>query len=427
MAVSTGGVRHRSGREGKYMTNILYILHFFLDISPHLFKNSWRLSGRAHFNQGEGMPGRKIPRGKRKLKRRGTRCWRKSFVPRLALWAGVGVFVLALLASCGDDGPTEPTPTPPTPSGEGFVWAYTERVWNDRWLLKIDIGTGEIFHYGAEGFDIGTRPVGIPADVDTGEFFLHLDNQFLTKYSPNGRRVWKTGTPYHFETYGSLAYYKKGKAIWAFGPCQLDKYNAATGERVLSKWYSGLSNMGVPIQVDQRDGSVWAASSNYLLKVSSRGTVLYEEHYEGFDRTIANMAINEKTGELCLVIYDTKPYKQDLLIKYAPSGKKLLTKTVFANAGGPEGMAIDPANGNVWLGYKTGVVVHDARGDYKKILPHYDRVRTFAFARDKAILAGGDSYGYFNIQAINKATGREYWRIYSQVTSGIRGIEYVNK
>ncbi len=370
------------------------------------------------------------PRRKRRQHGPGSRRGLTCILPGLARWAGAVVFMFALAipTSCGDDeGPTEPTPTPPAPSGEGFVWAYTERVWNDRWLLKIDIGTGEIFHYDAEGFEIGTRPIGIPADVDTGEFFLHKDNHFLAKYNTEGQRLWKTGTPYHFETYGSLEYYKKGKAVWAFAPCQLDKYNAANGERVLTKWYTGLNNMAVPIQVDQKDGSVWAASPHYLLKISSTGKILYDEYYEGLDQTITNIAVDERDGALWVVVYYTKPYEQDKLIKYAPTGKKIKTKNVFAYTGGADGMAVDPANGDVWLGYETGVVVHDGNGDYKKILPHYDRVRTFAFAQNKAILAGGDASGYFNIQAINKATGDEYWRKYSKLTSGVHRISYSRK
>ncbi len=49
------------------------------------------------------MLGRKIPRGTRKLKRRGSSRTRTALKPRLALWAGVGVFIFAIALSCGDE------------------------------------------------------------------------------------------------------------------------------------------------------------------------------------------------------------------------------------------------------------------------------------------------------------------------------------
>jgi hypothetical protein len=339
----------------------------------------------------------------------------------LARWAGVGVFVLALLVACGY-GPTEPTPTP---SGEGFVWAYTESIQNERWLLKIDVGTGDIFDFGVVGFAKGDRPVGIPADAETGEFFLHRDSRFIAKYDAHGENVWKTETSY--DLFHSLGYYKKGGILWAYGGGELEKYRSDNGEYISVIRFSPLMATDIPIQVDEKNGSVWVADEERLLKFSFGGEKMFEAFYEGEEHDIKNMAIDQNTGDLWIAVHDTKPYGRDRLIKYGPNGTKLAEKEVFAHKGGPGGMGVDPLTGEIWLSYEDDIVVQRPTGDFMKIIPGYKYVRSFTFVNEKAILAGGEYAGFFNIQAINKDTGKEYWDKYSWTTPGIVRTCYTEK
>ena len=376
------------------------------------------------------MNGTETAREKRIVRRQGARSAPKSLIPRLALWAGVGVFVLALalLAACGDDdGPTEPTPTPPKPSGEGFVWAATDNVFSENWLIKVDVGTGEIHHRGVKGFETGEWTVGIPTVPETGDFFLHNPGVFLARYDANGGKIWREGsTRYNWRDFTSIGYYKRGNAIWGMEDWSLEKYNGSNGDPLLMKQIGGLIlKPHSPLQVDQNTGAVWAASPNYLIKLSANGTKLYDEEFNTVERSILNLAIENRTGNLWVLVRVGRPAEKYRLLKYSPEGDRLLAKDTFLIQE-PMGMAVDRYTGEVWLGYQYGVVVHKSNGDYKKSVPNYNNVRAFAFTDTRVIMGGGEKDRSYCLYGVNKGTGRELWSI----TGGYRPakcVSYVKK
>jgi len=373
------------------------------------------------FTRGEGMTRLSVKRGKGSEGRRGSSRARGSTLPRLARWAGVGVFVFgALLLSC-DEGPTEPTLTP---SGQGFVWVGTDNVYTENWLIKVDVGTGEIHRRGVKGFKTGEWLVGIPVEEETGEFFLHNPSFFLARYDAKGETIWRKGeTPYRWRDYSSIAFYVKGNVVWGTDEVRwsLEKRDGSNGKLLLMKHIAGLNfNPKPPIQIDQRDGSVWAASPSYLVKLSANGTKMFEEEFTFPERVIRNMAINENSGNLWVIVMDRASGERYRLIKYSSAGSKLLTKDTFINQE-PTGMAVDPKTGDVWLAYGYGVFVTDKNGDYKKPYPNYNNIRAITFAGNKAIIGGGEeSKGYW-LYALNKDTGKEIW----QIKDGYRPVKYI--
>jgi outer membrane protein assembly factor BamB len=339
----------------------------------------------------------------------------------LARWAGVGVFIFAVALSCGDDeGPTEPTP--PTPSGEGFVWAATENVITENWLIKVDVGTGEIHHRGVKGFRTGEWIVGIPTVPETGEFFLHNPGVFLGRYDYTGEKIWREGSSrYNWRDFTSIGYYGKGNEVWGMEDWCLEKYDGSCGKLLLVKHIGELIlKPHPPLQVDQNTGAVWAASPDYIIKLSANGVKQYDEKFTRPSLKVKNIAINNGTGDLWLIINDKIPAERYRLIKYTPSGTKLFTKDTFVNQE-PTGMAIDPTNGDVWLGYEYGVLVHDKNGAFKKSLPNYDNIRVITFAGDRVIMGGGKESRTCYLYSINKETGKQHW----MVKEGNRPVKYI--
>lgn len=293
-----------------------------------------------------------------------------------------------------------------------------------RWIMKVDVGTGEIHRTGVEGFDYGEWVVGLPVVEETGEFFLHKPYFFLARYNAAGEFVWREGeTPYNWRDYSSIGLYKKDDAVWGLeDKGWIEKRSGTDGSLINFKEIPELSGFrNPPIQVDQRDGSVWAGSDDYLVKLSSGGGILYGEQFNSAEKTILNLAIGRETGDLWVLLRVKQPTAKYRILKYSPTGVKIQAKDTFINEA-PTGMAVDPNTGELWLGFPSGVVVHKPNGDYKKSVPEFDNIRAFAFADTKVIMGGGEEERSYCLYGVNKATGKEMWSI----TGGHWPITYVS-
>ena len=338
----------------------------------------------------------------------------------------MGVFVLGgVILNCGGDGPTERTPTP---SGEGYVWAAMSNAAAARWIMKVDVGTGEIHRIGVDGFDYGEWVVGIPVVEETGEFFLHKPYFFLARYDAEGDFVWREGeTPYNWRDYSSIGYYADGNFIWGLeDKGWFEKRNGDDGSLISFKEIPELSGFRNPsIQVDQRDGSVWACSDDYLVKLSSGGVRLFSEQFNSARRTILKLALETATGNLWVMVEEKVPVEKFKLIKYSPTGTKLFTRDAFLQQR-PTGMAVDPYTDELWLGYPNGVVVHKKNGEFGRSVPNFNYIRAFAFTDTKFIMGGGEEERSYCLYGTNKETGQELWSIKGQ-SWPITYVSYVEK
>jgi hypothetical protein len=148
------------------------------------------------------MSEKETARGKRVTKRRGARSAAKHLLPRLALWAGVGVFVFSLCGGCDDDNGEAPGPA-------GFVYVINYETVIPV-IRKYSAGNGELVNmYTPNGLCISAA-----IDRESGDLFVYSWSS-LNRYDKDGRliyQVWASTARHLGREY--IAYNNKTEQIY---------------------------------------------------------------------------------------------------------------------------------------------------------------------------------------------------------------------
>ena len=274
--------------------------------------------------------------------RRGASRGRVSLLPRLARWAGVGVFILGAMMAC-DDGGTGPTPPDPNPNEPYPVWVsyYVKKEWEkfDRngnslayvtpkppcWLEGMNPDNGDI--WASDGDDnlyvfdrTGKykREVGNFEDPTSVAFDTKRDvvwiadgsgeeGSILTKCNYDGEVLKKVEAP---EYMAEIKVYEETGDIWGVGwggvyeKRTLYKFNRE-GEYLF--YVRGLAiNYDYLFReffIDQTDGSIWIRASDpnpvrCMVKINASGKRIDTLYVYG-----KIWDINAETGDLLVVDY----------------------------------------------------------------------------------------------------------------------------
>ncbi len=278
-------------------------------------------------------------------------------IPRLALWAGVGIFVLTstLLTSCGDDyegGPRgNPNPNDPHP-----VWVFSATNWrkfdqNGHELLKVlqtnptaepkalNNETGDIWalDYWADVpapsyiFDdeakvkkkvglVGGYPV-----YDTKSKVVWLVHKpessepyYLKKFDYDGRLLLNKPQPTEFRGgYGSVLYEENGD-LWVTSNSNIHVYTALykfnnEGELVFHKTREEFGLLeGGPyfiMFIDQVDGGLWLDEYKCFVKLNAQGKIVKRIRDKGTILDVSRkqgylLTKEELKGQVVLKLYD---------------------------------------------------------------------------------------------------------------------------
>ncbi len=275
------------------------------------------------------------------------RCGRSSSfaIPRLALWAGVGIFVFAMALSCGDDyqgGPRgNPNPNDPHP-----LWVFAGNTWakydqnghelrrflsyKDAQAWRVNRSNGEIWGAAVGGGNI----IHMIFDAEgrykktlSGFEYAHGLN-----FDTNAKVAWLIDEPSQSDelyikklNYSGETLLSKKAPEELKGPVKLEAYEQ-TGEF----WVSNSSNMGgtekavlkfdkrgdllfirtekqlrffaagdsYPIFLDQTDGGLWLDGDHEMVKLDGNGRVVRRLLINGYiltiSRTTGDFVVYEK-------------------------------------------------------------------------------------------------------------------------------------
>ena len=235
----------------------------------------------------------KTARGKRGRRGRGSSRAPTFTIPRLARWAGVGVFVCGLALSC-DDGPSEPTG-----NKEGVVYAL--RWYEDTTnlaLVKFDA---------ADGTRLGTYPV---KDYKRDE---------LRAVGVNRRN----GDVY-------LAFVRGFVRMGSEGWIYFDR-----------DFYLCSINPGTRVLVDAGGNRVWVNDGDtFNLHDAVTGDLMRTI------RPIGNGAVSEYDNTL---VAAASPLGPTELVKLSKDGDELWRREVFPERRTCVCMAVDPADGTIYV------------------------------------------------------------------------------
>ena len=210
-------------------------------------------------------------KGERGSTRRGSSRARRSLIPRLALWAGVGVFVCTLLLSCGDDGDGGAGPEPPSPNPDDPhpVWVYMIHRW-----AKYDQNGHEILSVGPGvlGKFLGVNPAN--GDVwAAGEGGVNI-------YDSSVSLKKNTKLEGYVE---SVAFDTKDRKVWVLHKPEAYFYWLAKlsyeGDIIFDKRFGREDPSILDIDVYEEAGNLWVASrggsqGGYLYKLDKNGDII---------------------------------------------------------------------------------------------------------------------------------------------------------
>jgi len=387
-------------------------VRFFLEMDPRLFKDGCRMGGRAGRAKGEGMPGRKIPRGKRKRRFRGTSRTRTLLIPRLALWAGVGVFVLTLCLGC-DDGPSEPTG-----NSEGVIYTVRWDEGNENYVLvKFDA---------ADGARLGAYPVkgdyeqyelkATGVNRRNGDVYLAFPDGFLRMGSEGriyfDRELWLHSLYYDNEVLVDAG----GKRVWVYDDGYFYLYDAETGDRLKSVAPIGKG------AVSEYDSTLVAGATDRgtteLLKLSKDGDEVWRREVFAEERKCERVAVDPKDGTIFVVSKQGGyPLPTIYFQRLTPDGEVVFEKEItplvlqLGEVSARDG-TIWAAAGRAFHINRDGEIMKELT-DKRYYVPALSRVsnRLFIAAYDTGPL----------IRAMDTKTYRVIWSLRFDITTGFVG------
>ena len=330
--------------------------------------------------------------GEREVKRRGSSRAARFTLPRLARWAGVGVFVFAMALSCGDDeyegGPSgDPNPNDPHP-----VWVFEIHKWakydqNGRKLLEkddVDLGRalglnpakGEIWAAGSGGIEIYNSSASLKKNTelegyvecmafdtkDKKAWVLHepeFNHFWLTKLTCDGDIIFDKPLGSAFVNTTDIAVYEETGIVWVTTRGgsrggyihKMDK----RGDVVFTKTGQelGYDYEFVRVRIDQTDGGVWidgggSTLAPFLLKINQDGKPVQKLYRGGANLLVNLVDVGRTTGDV-LIGTSEGPKKPSYTRLYDKSGK-LLWQSEPAKPYGPRGIC--DYDGSCWVIYR---------------------------------------------------------------------------
>ncbi|NIT35996.1 MAG: hypothetical protein GTN49_05765 [candidate division Zixibacteria bacterium] len=330
-----------------------------------------------------------VKRGKGSEGRRGSSRVRRRILPRLARWAGVGVFVFGgLLLSC-DEGPTGDAG-----SERGFVYVLGDLEVMPQ-VQKFIAKTGE------EKTSFFTRDGCISGDVDpdNGDVFAYTWN-FLRRYDRTGEMVYEVRVQTErFNGREYIALNNKTDVIYFLdGLGKVWYYRGKDGER-LGAFYTKLQD-SEQLVVDESENTEWIVGNRgeVARKYSSDGYYMLVELADG---PFTRIAVDDNSNTVLIgVVKGTRKY----LARYTKRGTK---KKEIPTGIAPRGLGVEPGSGNIWV--SDGRAIERYAADGKK-LPGFADVgfKYIDFTGDGAAAFAVDGEGY--LYAVGARSLKILWR-----------------
>jgi len=281
-------------------------------------------------------------RGDIKVERRGSSRRRGITLPRLARWAGVGVFVFGgLLLSC-DEGPTERTPK------YDYVYAgiMGEVEEGEEIVHKLRADNGEIV------FEFGTTLGGLHLDVDprNGDVYVYTWD-YLSKYSKDGKLLYKVEVDTGW-TNDWMVFDKKRDVVWILDARDGDitGYRGEDG----SKEFTFQTDLALPEQMvlDEAEDVLWVVGQGGIIvaKFSPGGEKLLE--LKG-NQSLRPMALDKANGVLVFKWYEGEGARHLKIKRYSKNGSHLNNFPITLSY--VKGIAVEPTTGVIWVsdGHKS--------------------------------------------------------------------------
>ena len=304
------------------------------------------MGGRAGRAKGEGMNGTETAREKRLVRDQGARSAPKSFIPRLALWAGVGVFVCALALSCGDD--EEPTPN--------YHYVYIGMVGEqDDAVHKLNAATGEkVF-----GFGTSWGALNVDVDARNGEVYFYTLN-YLSKFSKEGNLQYKVKVD-SGSVYDRMVFDKKNNTVWVLeaNDGDITGYRGADGKEVFT--FPTELWSAEELILDEEENVLWVVGyyGYKVRKFSKGGEKLLE--LEG-NEMLAPMAIDTTNDTVIFAWYEGQQAETMKLRRYTKNGTKLQEFPVSMRH--VKGLAVEPKTGVIWVSDGLESERYSATGEF---------------------------------------------------------------
>jgi outer membrane protein assembly factor BamB len=346
------------------------------------------------------------------LKGASERARRSAFrVPRLALWAGVGIFVLTLLAAC-DEGPTEPAG-----NSEGIVYTIRRDENNENYvLLKFDAGDGtRLGAYPVRSYEFWPlRAVGV--NRRNGDVYLAFVKNFVRMGSEG--QIYFDRDFFLHSIYGDndVLVDAGAKRVWVYDDGDFYLHDAETGD--LLKTIRPIGNGAVS---EYDNTLVAAASPRYateLVKLSKDGEELWRREFSAEKRTCVCIAVDPADGTIYVVSdNEREPVRNFYFQKLTSDGEVVFDKEIPYLYGTRAEVSI--FDGTVWA---TNGHAYHINGDGEIIKEITDKryyVPALSRVSNKLFIAAYDTSPL--IRAIDTETYRVIWSLRFDKTSGFVG------
>ena len=330
-------------------------------------------------------------------RRRGSSRGLVRILPRLARWAGVGVFVLAALSSNCENGEGLSEI-----EDDGFIWVGSTQTSYD--LLKVGNNTGTILL----NLPLGGEPrqcFGMLTGRLTGNIYI-LSSNILEKYDARGEKVFSVSTGFTEEKF---ALDESRNALWTAGMNYLKKRSPYDGEPVNLTGH-GLVKVA-SIDVDRTDGGLWLGgkTSRYNeYSVSKYSTAVEKIRSIRINANPDLIAINPLNGDLWIASVESRTGGcERLLSKY--SGKGL--KSFDINISSPiTNLAINTSNEGCFALYNDKVEEYSPNGELVWAWPFDEPLSFIPSYRGEVLFVTEKSSGWGRkIIKIDVANNRVLW------------------
>jgi outer membrane protein assembly factor BamB len=354
----------------------------------------------------------RLKRGEMEKRGRGSSRAARFTIPRLALWAGVGVFVFAMALSCGDDGPTEPTG-----NDEGVVYSVQWREENTNLVLvKFDA---------ANGARLATYPIkdykrddlrATAVNRRNGDVYLAFVRGFVRMGSEG--QIYFDRDFFLHSIYGDndVLVDAGAKRVWVYDDGEFNLHDAATGD--LLKTIRPIGSGAV----SEYDNTLVAAASplgpTELVKLSKDGDELWRREFSTERRTCVCIAVDLADGAIYVVSDNgRKPIRNIYFQKLTHDGEVIFDKEITPEY--PERAEVSVLDRTIWA---AGWHAYHLNGEGRIMKELSDKhYYSLALSRvgNKVFFGAGDPKPI--LLAIDTETYRVIWNLRFETTAGFVG------
>jgi hypothetical protein len=298
----------------------------------------------------------RLKRGEMEKRGRGSSRVRVSLLPRLALWAGVGVFVLVpTIVNCDSD--EENT----KPIEEGFVYVGTMSGQTDQ-IHKLKATTGDkVLALGGEHYG----PLSLDIDRVTGDVFVY-NPYYLRKYSKNGEQLFRIYIR-EGNFYDKMLYDAGAGDVWVhlsyYG--RMARYDGKDGG--LKSWFE--TGVKVPGQLlyDDAAGCFWmVVGDGYSVRKYSReGNELLEIKDDG---ELTPVAVDRKTDTILVAFYSVQK-RSNSVRRYNKTGSLIEQfRTTVSSGRKTHALGVETGTSRIWVSDDQKTEIYDESGQLVRIL-----------------------------------------------------------